>query len=184
MPKLPLVAAALSLAGAVLQAQGSGCGGLTASVVPNPAPYGEVVKATLTNPTTSIITLPETCVIRTIHEGGPDGPAITGFGCLTAPAPIFPGGSLEQLWNQETDEGVQVEPGLYTLKFNTPLGAGPCELSLVIDPCPAGQITTFGSGCGTGRCGIFDFGPLVLNVKSCPLPGTDLALQLLSLIHI
>src|SRR6186713_1321487 len=90
------------------------CGPLQVSVSPDPAPYGQRIVLTLTNPSGGgPVYLPSSCAWVAVHQGSPSGPVVTVVGCADTMTLIPPGASMSQAWDQEEDWGAQVAPGTY-----------------------------------------------------------------------
>lgn len=149
------------------------CGSLQVSVSPDPAPYGRQIVLTLTNPGGTAY-LPSSCAWFAVHQGSPTGPVVTGVGCSDTVTLLPPFASMSQAWNQEEDWGAQVAPGTYYFEVNHPIFTRPCFAPVQVASCPSGAFSSFGTGCGKGKCftsGI-DIGPLVLAPQTCPQIGT------------
>ncbi len=178
---LPLVCSLLIAPLGTLGAQSTTiCGPLQVTVSPNPAVYGQAVAVAGTNITASTINLPTRCLWTAVHKGPVTGPIVKVTDCAASVLPIAPGETVTQLWFQKDDAGLQVDPGTYTFEINAPTGVGPCSTSVVVPLCTAGTFTTFGAGCGTGKCFDFgvDLGPLVLVPETCPEIGTTFVVGL------
>ncbi|MGH7151807.1 MAG: hypothetical protein ACREIU_13970, partial [Planctomycetota bacterium] len=149
------------------------CGGLTISIAPNPAPYGQPVAVTATNNSGATQFLSSSCVISAIYSVTGAAPVFAPF-CLAILTPVLPGVQVSQTWDQKGNCDQQVDPGLYTVVVNV-VGAGSCNFPLTISPCPSGSISSFGAGCGSGAaCG----GPATLTLGDCPVNGTTVSFRL------
>ncbi|MCI0589404.1 MAG: hypothetical protein L0323_21515 [Planctomycetes bacterium] len=160
----------LALSAPAVRAQ-TACGNFLATVAPNPAPYGQPVTVTLTNVGGTTELMPSPCAFESIDLVG-GGPVFTPA-CLAVLTPVPPGGQLVQVWDQKGNCEDQVDPGLYSITVNPPVG-GPCSLPLTISPCPSGSISTFGTGCNSG---IVCFSPPSLTADDCPQIGATITLR-------
>ncbi|MGH7150203.1 MAG: hypothetical protein ACREIU_05880 [Planctomycetota bacterium] len=169
---MSLLLVALSLSAPGVRAQ-TVCGNILATVSPNPVAYGQPVTVTLANIGTTTEFLPSPCAFESISLVGGTGPVFTPS-CLAVLTPVPPGGQVVQVWDQKGNCDDQVDPGLYEVAAG-PLSSGPCLLPLTISPCPAGAISTFGSGCNSG---IVCFSPPNLSIEDCPQIGATVTLRL------
>ncbi len=173
IPLSLLTAPCLSLLLAPASSAQGTCGNLTVTISPNPAPYGAPVTVTVANNSGNAASLSSSCVITAIYPTLGTAPVFAPF-CLTVLTPVPPGTQLSQTWDQKGNCDQQVPPGLYTVVVNAVPG-GSCNFPLTISPCPAGAISSFGTGCGSGAaCG----GPATLTLQDCPVNGTIVTFRL------
>jgi hypothetical protein len=134
MKCLPVLTPLLSLLALALPAGAEvACGppGVTATVDPQLAPIGESFEVTLSNNSSQTITLPDSCVYRSVYPNSWCGgtPIYTPY-CLDYVNPIAPGQSQTGTWDQQDDGGQQVGPHHYSVSIQHDSGA--CCLAMEI----------------------------------------------------
>jgi hypothetical protein len=123
------------------------CGppGVTATVTPAVASLGQVIQVTLTNNSSSEITLPSSCVFTGVFpDPACGGTAVALVPCPAVLTPIPPGGSFTQEWNQTDSFGQQVPPGTYSFDIFHSDGAC-CPAVTIAVPVPALPVPAVGA---------------------------------------
>jgi hypothetical protein len=127
-----LVAPAIASQASLAQ-QTCGMQGVTVTVTPECAAPGEMIKVTLTNNTNQVITLPSSCVYKSVHPSSDcTGQAVFTPLCLAVLTPIPPGQSATMPWDQLDDNVQQVPDGEYS--FSIAYIGGACCASVTIGP--------------------------------------------------
>jgi hypothetical protein len=170
LPRLSAAVLALLAGSAPAQVP---CGNLTVTITPNPAPYGAPMTVTVDNNGPVTAFLQTSCAFISIFPFLGGGATYLP-NCVPVLTPVPPGGQVSQTWDQKGTCGQQAAPGPYVALVDAVSSL--CAIPFTISPCPAGSISSFGTGCGTSPdlC----LAPAALTLGDCPLIGTTVTFRL------
>lgn len=158
-------------------------------ISPNPAPIGTSVTLTITNGSGAMINLPSSCAASSVHSGGPNGPIVSGFFCLTVITPLAPCATRSQTFTPSpalpagtywfrVDYFQPLAPGLSTEWFCFDYVQPPTQRLGATTPARIGQSLLMNIGSpNTPSVPYIAAASLTTNVGLPILPGVSLCLD-------